>query len=212
VKRIIYVAGINRKHLAAHMDKIPYWLLSATLLRKYPAWIDLYMRNRSVIWDPGTFSEDCISYQGYRSYIDRNVKSKQLYMQYDEIGNPEVTEWYLKDMRKRGYNPIPILQPNGNESMLKTERLVCIGGLVPMQPTQRVNYLDRILTNEVKAKVHLLGMIKHQWFSPYLNAVQGDNTTWVRGAAYKNNPDIIKNYGEQWVPHKVNKILQLALF
>jgi hypothetical protein len=36
VKQIIYVAGMNRKHLAEQASSVPFWLLSATLLRKYP--------------------------------------------------------------------------------------------------------------------------------------------------------------------------------
>ncbi|MDQ0091638.1 hypothetical protein J2T12_005078 [Paenibacillus anaericanus] len=212
MKRIIYVAGVNRKHLAEQANSVPYWLLSATLLRKYPTWLEPYLRNRSVIWDPGTFTEDCISYQGYRAYIDRHVKSKHQYMQYDEIGNPEATEWYLKDMRRRGYEPIPILQPGGNLELLRSESLVFIGGLVPMDEGGRARYLDEIINETVTAKVHLLGMIKHQWFAPYKAAVQGDNTTWVRGGEYKRNPEIMQRYGEQWIPYRANRYRQLSLF
>jgi len=67
-------------------------------------------RDRSVLWDPGTFSEDSISYRTYRKHIQSNVKPWHTYLQYDEIGDEEATLWYLKDMRKRGFNPIPIMQ------------------------------------------------------------------------------------------------------
>lgn len=214
MKRIIYVAGVNRKHLAEQASSIPYWLLSATLLRKYPSWIEPYMRNREVIWDPGTFTDDCISYQGYRSYIDRNVKSKQQYLQYDEIGNPEATEWYLKDMRRRGYSPIPILQPGGNEQMLYTEKLVFIGGLVPMDELNRMQYLDKILIPGLKAKVHLLGMMKHEWFSPYLSAVQGDNTSWIPRSEWNRRKTVeewMKEYGEQWIPYSPREMVQMDM-
>jgi hypothetical protein len=57
------MAGVNRKHLAKAAESIPYWLLSATLLRKYPSWIEQYMtKDRRVRWDAGTFSDDPISY------------------------------------------------------------------------------------------------------------------------------------------------------
>lgn len=215
MKRIIYVAGVNRKHLAEQASSVPYWLLSATLLRKYPSWLELYMRNRTVIWDPGTFTEDCISYQGYRAFIDRHVKSRHQYMQYDEIGNPEATAFYLKDMRSRGYLPIPILQPGGDERMLQTEPLLFIGGLVPMNALSRTQYLDSLLRGSVRAKLHLLGMMRHEWFAPYSAAVQGDNTSWIPRSEWnrrKTTAEWMLEYGEQWVPYQPHKTVQLTLF
>lgn len=214
MKRIIYVAGVNRKHLAEQANSVPYWLLSATLLRKYPAWLEPYMKNRTVIWDPGTFTDDCISYQGYRAYIDRHVKVRHQYMQYDEIGNPEATEWYLRDMRKRGYNPIPILQPGGSTDLLKNEELVFIGGLVPMNNSRRMNYLDEILSGDIRAKVHLLGMMRPEWFASYQQAIQGDNTSWIPRSEWnrrKTIPEWMQEYGEQWIPHEPHKHLQMAM-
>lgn len=213
--RTIYVAGVNRKHLAAAAENVPYWLLSATLLRKYPSWIEPYMRNRAVIWDPGTFTEDCISYQGYRAYIDRNVKSRHQYMQYDEIGNPDATEWYLRDMRRRGYRPIPILQPGGDEAMLQSEDMVFVGGTVRMPDDQRRRYLDSLLLKPMRAKVHLLGMMRHEWFSPYSQAIQGDNTSWIPRDAWNRRKSIeewMREYGEQWVQHEPRAAVQMTLF
>jgi hypothetical protein len=215
VKRIIYVAGVNRKHLAEQANSVPYWLLSATLLRKYPSWLESYMRNRTVIWDPGTFTEDCISYQGYRAYLDRHAKSKHMYMQYDEIGNPEATEWYLNDMRRRGYEPIPILQPGGDKGLLQNERMVFIGGTVPMSDGERMRYLDDLLGPGITAKVHLLGMMKPEWFAPYQAAVQGDNTSWIPRSEWNRRKSIeewMQEYGEQWIPHVPRNHIQMALF
>lgn len=214
MKRTIYVAGVNRKHLAEAAGICPYWLLSATLLRKYPSWLEPYMRERTVIWDPGTFSEDCISYQAYRSYIDRNVKSKHVYMQYDEIGDHEVTSWYLQDMQRRGYNPIPILQPGGNEAMLTNEPIVFIGGLVRMNEDDRMRYLDRLLGPYVTAKVHLLGMMRSEWFAPYKQATQGDSTSWIPRSEWNRRKTVsewMKEYGEQWISYKPREVIQLAL-
>jgi hypothetical protein len=214
MKRIIYVAGVNRKNLAVQASSVPYWLLSVTLLRKYPTWLDQYLTNRKVMWDPGTFSEDAISYQGYRRYIDRYVRSKDEYLQYDEIGDAEITAWYLKDMRKRGYAPIPILQGEAN-SLLTTETLVAIGGLVPMPDDVRKRHLDSIFyDNKVTARIHLLGMIKHEWFAPYETAVQGDNTSWIPRSQWNRQKTIeqwMKEYGEQWIPHLPRELVQLAM-
>jgi hypothetical protein len=215
MKRIIYVAGVNRKHLAEHASGVPYWLLSATLLRKYPSWLESYMRQRVVIWDPGTFSEDCISYQGYRTFLDRHAKSRHTFMQYDEIGDHEVTSWYLKDMRRRGYNPLPILQPGGDLNLLQHDGLVCIGGMVRMKEEERMRYLDSLLLQPHRAKVHLLGMMQHEWFAPYLSAVSGDCTSWIPRSKWnrrKTAAEWMKEYGEQWIPHKPRQAVQMALF
>lgn len=215
MERIIYVAGVNRKHLAEQASSVPYWLLSATLLRKYPSWLEPYMRNRAVIWDPGTFTEDCISYQGYRAYIDRHAKSKHMYMQYDEIGNPEATAWYLQDMRRRGYNPVPILQPGGDTRLLQTEQLVFIGGTVRMSEEERIRYLDGLLCGPVRARVHLLGMMLPKWFAPYNAAVQGDNTSWIPRSEWNRRKTVaewMQEYGKQWIPPEPRRSVQLALF
>ncbi|WP_247901901.1 hypothetical protein [Paenibacillus pabuli] len=215
VKRIIYVAGVNRKHLAEQASSVPYWLLSATLLRKYPSWLEPYLRHRTVIWDPGTFSEDCISYQGYRAYLDRHAKSRHVYMQYDEIGNPEATEWYLQDMRRRGYNPVPILQPGGDMSLLQRDGLVFIGGTVRMHDDQRMRYLDSLLLQPIRARVHLLGMMRHEWFEPYSRAFQGDNTSWIPRSEWNRRKTVaewMREYGEQWVPHRPRELIQMSLF
>ncbi|KPV60745.1 hypothetical protein QJ48_04275 [Paenibacillus sp. A3] len=214
MKRIIYVAGVNRKHLAAAASSIPYWLLSATLLRKYPTWLAQHMPNRTVLWDPGTFSEDAISYQGYRDYLDRYARSKDQYFQYDEIGDSEATAWYLKDMRKRGYEPIPILQGDAFH-LLHTERMIGIGGLVRMRDDERRRYLDEIFyDHRPTARVHMLGMIRHEWFAPYEAAVQGDNTSWIPRADWNRRKSVeqwLKEYGEQWIPFVPREFMQGAI-
>lgn len=215
MKRTIYVAGINRKHLAAQASSIPYWLLSVTLLRKYPSWLHQHVRNRMVLWDPGTFSEDPVSYSYYRAYIDRYIRSTDEYLQYDEIGDSEATSWYLQDMRKRGYNPTPILQGNAFH-LLKSEKKIAIGGLVRLSNEERVRYLDHIFYDyKPSAEIHLLGMKNKAWFEPYAQAVQGDNTSWIPRSKWNRKKSIeewMLEYGEQWMPYKERQLRQLALF
>lgn len=214
MKRIIYVAGVNRKHLAEAADSVPYWLLSATLLRNYPSWLAMRLKGRKVRWDPGTFSEDAICYTKYRSMIDRYFRSADDYLQYDEIGDEEATTWYLKDMRRRGYKPIPVLQGQAFH-LLRQEPLVAIGGLVRMEDQQRRKYLDEIFyDHKPLSKIHLLGMMKHEWFAPYEQALDGDNTSWIPRSEWnrrKTIPEWMKEYGEQWIPHKPRDFVQMAM-
>jgi hypothetical protein len=214
MKRFIYVAGVNRKHLAAAANECPYWLLSVTLLRKYPSWLTGYLQRRTVIWDPGTFSEDAVAYHRYRSYLDRYARSQDEYLQYDEIGDPEATAWYLQDMRRRGYNPIPVLQPGGDVQLLQEKR-VAIGGTVPMTAEQRRAYLDHLFyDHDVRASVHILGMWRPEWFEPYAQAVSGDSTTWIPRSEYNRRKTIeewLQGYGEQWIPFKPRTELQMRM-
>lgn len=214
VNRIIYVAGVNRKHLAQQASSVPYWLLSVTLLRKYPNWLAQHLQNRTIIWDPGTFSEDPVSYSYYRQFIDRYMKSKDQYLQYDEIGDAEATAWYLQDMRKRGYKPIPVLQGNAYY-LLRQESLVAIGGLVRMEEGKRRRYLDEIFyDHRPSARIHLLGMKDPQWFTPYLEAVQGDNTSWIPRSDWNRKKTVeqwMKEYGEQWMPYIPREMVQMVM-
>lgn len=215
MQRLIYVAGVNRKHLAAAAQSVPAWLLSSTLLRKYPGWVEQYMtRHRAVRWDPGTFSEDAISYRGYRDYIHRHAKPWHDYLQYDEIGDAEATAWYLQDMRRRGMNPIPILQGNAFH-LLQTEQHIAIGGLVRMPDVARANYLDEVFYQHKPAcRIHLLGMMQHKWFAPY-KAVEGDNTSWIPRDEWNRRKSIdewLIEYGEQWVQYQPREMYQMKLF
>lgn len=214
MNRTIYVAGVNRKHLAAAADSIPYWLLSATLLRKYPNWLDNRLKGRKVRWDPGTFSEESISYTKYRSMIDRYFRSTDDYLQYDEIGDEEATAFYLRDMRRRGYKPIPVMQGKAYH-LLRQEPLVAIGGLVKMEDEARRRYLDEIFyDHKPVSQIHLLGMLKHEWFAPYEKAVCGDNTSWIPRSEWNRKKSIevwMKEYGEQWIPFMPREFVQMAM-
>ncbi|KKC49570.1 hypothetical protein VE23_25085 [Paenibacillus sp. D9] len=214
MQRIIYVAGVNRKHLAEHADGVPFWLLSATLLRKYPSWLDGRLKGRKVRWDPGTFSEDAISYPRYRSYIDRYVRSSDDYLQYDEIGDAEATAWYLQDMRRRGYAPIPVMQGNMHY-LLRTEPLVAVGGLVRMSKDARRRYLDELFYDHRPAsQIHLLGMLNPEWFAPYEQARYGDNTSWIPRDEWNRRKTIeawLKEYGDQWIEFIPRELVQMAM-
>ncbi|WP_317957217.1 hypothetical protein [Paenibacillus chitinolyticus] len=206
---------MNRKHLAAAAQEVSAWLLSATLLRKYPGWIDQYMtKNRTVRWDPGTFSDDPISYATYRNYLHQHMKSHHTYLQYDEIGDPEATAYYLKDMRRRGMQPIPVLQGNAFH-LLRQEPHLAIGGLVRMSDEERRRYLDEVFYDHKPiGKIHLLGMIQHKWFSPYM-AHEGDNTSWIPRSEWNRRKSVdewLKEYGGQWVPHYPRELVQTQLF
>lgn len=204
MRRDIYVAGINTRPLAVAAADSPFWLLSATLLRRanggMPEWIQTMLCGRSVIWDPGTFSEKALSYSAYRTWIDRNVRSRDQYLQYDEIGDPEMTDFYLRNMHTRGYDPIPVLQPGGNESLLDEPRCA-IGGTVPMAKSQRILYLNGLIYRRVRrptARLHILGMHSHEWFRRFPFA-SGDSTTWIPRGEFNRRKSIsewLSEYGE----------------
>lgn len=218
MKRFIYTAGINTRPLATGASSCRYWLLSATLLRRkdgLPDWIRPYLVGRFVMWDPGTITENAISYLSYRRFLDQHTSKHDEYLQYDEIGDPEATDWYLSDMRKRGYRPIPVLQPGGDLILLKQPR-VAIGGLVGMTDDNRQIYLDRLFYEEKRdfGQIHLLGMSQQAWFKRY-PVLSGDSTTWIPRGEYnrkKTYAEWMLEYGEQDISYEPPETIQMEVF
>ncbi|PWK03949.1 hypothetical protein [Tumebacillus permanentifrigoris] len=222
MKRTIYVAGVNRKHLAAAASSCRFWLLSVTLIRKrggeIPDWLRPYHADpeRRFRFDPGTFSEGPVSYQTYRLFLDRWCRPQDDYLQYDEIGDPEATAWYLKDMRRRGYDPIPVLQPGGDTILLR-EPKVAIGGLLSLREEVRMLYLDRLLhgPNKPAGEVQLLGIGKQDWYERYDVATSGDCTSWIPRSEWNRRKSIeqwMEHFGEVEIPHAPLMTLQQSLF
>lgn len=199
-----------------------YWLLSVTHVRTrrgIPEQLRPYLRGRKILWDPGTFSDEAISYLNYRRFIEAYVLPEHDYLQYDEIGDPEATEWYLKDMRRRGFNPIPILQPGSSPELFNEPRLA-IGGVA--RPTwsheQRIAYLDSLFYPETGPRkvgwVHLLGLGSRDIFERY-PAASGDATTWLpRQEPHRRRPisEWMKEYGEVDIPLRPPTQYQRRLF
>lgn len=210
MRRTIYVAGINTWTRLPALSVCNYWLLSVTQVRTragIPKQLQPYLPGRKIIWDPGTFSDNAISYLNYRRFIEDHVRPEHDYLQYDEIGDPEATAWYLADMRRRGFNPIPILQPGGSEALFDEPRLA-IGGIARKSWSwkMRFDYLDKLFyppTGPRKVNwVHLLGMGRREVFERY-PAASGDATTWIprqKPHRRKSIAEWMEQYGEQDIP------------
>lgn len=220
MKRTIYVAGVNRKHLAAAAAVCPYWLLSVTLLIKQglslPEWLLPYLKDRHLLYDPGTFSDGAVSYQTYRRFLEKWLRKNDTYLQYDEVGDPEATAWYLQDMRRRGFKPIPVLQPGGDLELLKEPHLA-LGGLVRMDDVARSVYLDRLLHGERKpeGKVHLLGIGKHEVYERYGAATHGDCTSWIPRSEWNRRKSIaewMRGFGEVDIAYRPPEGTQMELW
>ncbi len=221
MRRTFYLAGVNRKGLAAAASPVEYWLLSFTLLRRQanglPEWLHPYLTGRQVVWDPGTYADRAVSYLDYRRFLDSIRGRGDPYLQYDEVGDADATGWYLRDMRRRGYEPIPVLQPGGDVRLLEEPR-VAIGGLVPMPPHQRQAYLDELFYGDGRmqpvGQVHLLGIVARQWFMRY-PARSGDATTWLPRSEWNRSRSIaewLSAFGEQDVPFRPPGEIQAPLF
>lgn len=209
LKRIIYVAGVNNWNRLQELSVCPYWLLSVTLIRRKNGGVSPkllpYFNRINILFDPGTFSYDSVSYLNYRRFLEEYAQPHHQYLQYDEIGDPEATAWYLQDMRRRGFNPIPILTPGGDPSMLSLP-VVAVGGVAKMSRKQRFEYLDSLFyPNGVLRKtyrVHLLGLGHEDYFRRY-PATSGDSTTWIprqEPHRRKSIAEWMKSYGEQYIP------------
>jgi hypothetical protein len=110
-------------------------------------------------------------------------------------------------------NPIPVLQGDAFH-LLRNEPIVAVGGLVFMNDEQRRRYLDEIFYDHKPfGKIHLLGMIQHKWFEPYL-AAEGDNTSWIPRSEWNRKKSLeewLREYGEQWVEYIPRDYVQMNL-
>lgn len=82
-----------------------------------------------------------------------------------------------------------------------------------MPESDRIRYLDGLLEHPIRAKVHLLGMMAHKWFTPYSSVIQGDNTSWIPRSEWNRRKTVtewMKEYGEQWIPHTPRKHYQTS--
>lgn len=85
-----------------------------------------------------------------------------------------------------------------------------------MEDQDRKEYLDEIFYDyKPIGRIHLLGMMQHQYFAPYCEALEGDNTSWIprsKWNRHKSFSEWMKEYGVQWVPHQPRKSIQMKLF
>ncbi len=205
--RVIYVAGVNRKHLAEQADCCGYWLLSfGSLPKRWPEWLDSYLQGRMVLWDPGTFSPEPPTYERYLSLLHEHARPQDEALAYDVIGDGERTAWYLADMQRRGLAVVPVWQRGMGPELLSLPRCA-VGGLVPRTPRQRVAVLRQLFwlpDGQLRpvGRVHLLGMGSYDLLRQ-VPAYSGDSRSWLAPWAWNRSrtpEEWMSRYGEQEVP------------
>jgi hypothetical protein len=219
ILRTMYVAGVNSEGLAEIANEKKQWLISATLTRSKRTgvphkWLHKWLENRDVLYDPGFSVNGRVTFEEYCQMLRDFARPQDKYLQYDIVNNAKETERYLFEMREMGFDPIPILQPNGNVELHK-EPVLAIGALVAMSKRGRVNYLDSLFCgdNAPTGEVHLLGMVQDFWFRRY-KAKTGDSTTWIQLAVNsdKTHQELLKLYGERHIEFKGADSIQQSLF
>lgn len=247
--RVIYAAGINRHHLAHIGAACDYWLLSASLVATayrrtggIGAWLlEHGVLGRQVMWDPGTFVKGALSFVEYLRFLEATLIDHpdaasdwrlqygpvdpdeadpgEDYLAYDVPGDPDATARYLAEMRRLGFDPIPVLQRGMDPALLETEPRVAIGGLVRLSPTERMAYLDGLLypggrRRRIAGQVHLLGIAAERYFRRY-PAASGDSSTWLPRGPWNQQQSmeqwLAEHYGARWIPYAPPQTLQMRL-
>lgn len=215
IKRLYYVAGIDRPKYAEQWKDHKYWLLSVALVGSkrtgVKPWIEPYLKTHKILFDPGVFSKGfSITLDEYIAFVKRYaVPYGHEYLQLDTIGNAEETERNLEAMRAAGLDPIPVLQTGGDPELLKEPR-VAIGGLLLMGKARRCEYLKQLFAEPGLGSIHLLGVTDAELVQ-YTTADTMDSTSWIPRRGPKRARDWSNDYGERFIPY-VSTDFQIQLF
>ena len=131
-----------------------------------------------------------IRIEDYAEFIKQYKHVIQIYANLDVLGDPVKTWSNQKWLEKQGLSPIPCYHYGESENWLQRYitsgyDYIALGGMVPIQTTQRIYWLDhlfsKLLTNKDGlpiVKIHGFGMtsipllLRYPWYSV-------DSTSWV---------------------------------
>lgn len=129
-----------------------------------------------------------IALTDYMKYIEENKDYISYYINLDVFGDNEMSYDYYRIMKKKGYNPIPVVQYGGDdEYWLKKyyengERHLALGGTVPVKSKWEVSEWVRLLSWQYsEVKFHLLGSSSRKIID-HCDMYSCDSSTWFMQA------------------------------
>jgi hypothetical protein len=183
--------------------KPPRLLLSYFYFRNKPLknYIEKLGYQPEIFLDSGAYSAYTkgkgIALTDYMKYIDDNKKNITHYMNLDVFQDNQMSYDYFCIMKKKGYNPIPVVQ-YGEDHMewlenyyALGERYMSLGGTVPIKNKWKVSEWVRLLSWQYpEIKFHLLGSSSRKIID-YCDMYSCDSSTWFM-MAINGYPNHIK--------------------
>lgn len=210
----LYIAGLYTSNFDLHgslfsrLDEVEkkarlgvsYLLESYHYVHRQAAVDKMRRDGVKVFLDSGAFSAFTkgvtIDLVGYCDYIKRNADIIEVASVLDGIGDPLLTWQNQLAMEAQGVRPLPCFHYGEDERYLEwyisRYEYITLGGMVPIDKTILVDWLDRIWDRYLvdgagrpKLKVHGFGlttanlMVRYPWYSI-------DSSSWVQQAANGN--------------------------
>lgn len=169
-----------------------------------------------VVVDSGAFTAfqagKPIALDDYCRFLESLPFTPWRYFTLDVIGNPAATRANYDEMRRRGFNPVPIFtrgeDPAELEAYYETSDLVGIGGLVGTLGNK--GFVNGIMRHVAGRRVHWLGFVNHRYLKahrPYM----ADSSSWTMGTRRRFIPIYIGHgFVQQFKRHEFREGLPEA--
>lgn len=193
---------------ALRMVKPPYLLLSYHYFRNKPLkdFVRKIGYTPEIMLDSGAYSAwtkgKGIALTDYMQYIDENSEHITRYINLDVFQDNEMSYDYYRIMKRKGYNPIPVIQYGDDyQEWLDNyyyhgERFIALGGTVPVKSKSEVSEWVKLLSwMYPEVDFHLLGSSSRKIID-HCDMYSCDSSTWFM-QAIMGKPNHIKGTSRQ---------------
>lgn len=203
----VYVAGNGRAPMSSQIDYatgtrnrlLSYAFIEDWAKDEFKFWIDETPAGASVFLDSGAFSAwskgTPIDLGKYCEYLQAHKHALNCYAALDVIGSLEGSMTNLREMRRRGLDPLPVYHTAYEPLSVLEELLdgcgyVCIGGMVgtSLSRERMQRLLDgcwQVIGKHWPVKVHGLGVTAQDLLERY-PFYSSDSSSAIRGAGMGN--------------------------
>lgn len=139
-------------------------------------WFQQHRSSVRLLIDSGAFSAfsrgQPVTLDGYMAFLD-SLQSQGVpvwrYFALDVIGDPVATRANYLEMRKQGFNPVPIFTRGEDlkhlDEYYETSDVVALGGLVGTG--RAAGFVNGVMRHVGNRRVHLLGFTREQYLKHY---------------------------------------------
>lgn len=200
----LFVAGNGRSPNSSQVDYdtgtrnrlLSYAFVNDWAKEEVKFWIENRPPHSSVLLDSGAFSlwrlGVPITLDSYCEYLERHKDALSAYIVLDVIKDLEGTKRNLKEMRRRGFDPLPVYHSDcepiseWEEILAENTGYVCLGGLAVERPAEaamreRLRRCWRVVEKHWPVKIHALG-VTTQWIMEEFPFYSTDSSSAIRGA------------------------------
>lgn len=217
----LYVAGNGKSAGSSQRDfdigtrnrLLSYAFVDDWAKEEFEFWIYNRPDEACVLLDSGAFSAwrigSPIKLDDYCAFLEKHIPKLEAYIVLDVIKDLAGTKANLKEMRRRGFDPLPVYHSDcepldeWEEILAENTGYVCLGGLAVERPGKedmhaRLRRCWRMVEKYWPVKIHALG-VTTQWMLEQFPFYSADSASAVMGAGmgrvYRFNDGILRTEG-----------------